>query len=78
MNRPLSYKQRLMLRCSGCDIRDGTGYGVELEGAGMWATARSLVARGLGRIHDGRSAPLPGLFFANRDGIEAVADGGPN
>lgn len=63
-----------MLRCSGYDRRDGNGYGVPLTGAGNWATARALQAKGLGWIEGGRpqGSELEGLFFANRAGIAAV------
>nr|WP_218821377.1 hypothetical protein [Sphingomonas laterariae] len=64
-----------MLRESGHDPLDGRGYGVELRGAGEWATARALVAASLGWIEGGRpqGSELPGLFFANRDGVAIVA-----
>jgi hypothetical protein len=78
--RTLTPAQRLMLSCSGHDPRDGNGYGVQLYGAGNWRTARSLEALALGWIQGGHAngSPLPGLFFANRDGVAAMAseDGG--
>jgi hypothetical protein len=75
MNRPLTTVQHLMLTCSGHDPRDGNGYGVQLYGAGNWRTARSLEALALGWIEGGHpnGSTLPGLFFANRDGVAAVA-----
>lgn len=70
----LTATQRIMLRCSGHDQRDGNGFGVELRGAGNWRTARALEALGLGWIQGGHTqgSALPGLFFANRDGVAAV------
>jgi len=70
----LTPAQRLMLRCSGSDPKDGNGYGVPLTGAGNWRTARSLQAHGLGWIEGGHpnGSELQGLFFANREGIAAV------
>lgn len=71
MIRPLTPAQHRMLQTSGHDPKDGNGYGVELTGPGPWRTARSLVARELGRIEGGypNGSSLPGLFFANRDGV---------
>jgi|GEM_PF-3326641 len=65
-----------MLRESGYDRLDGCGFGVELRGAGPWATARRLVAAELGWIEGGRpqGSELPGLFFANAEGVSIVAD----
>lgn len=73
--RRLSRAQRRMLEASGLNPRTGEGYGRQLEGAGQWATARSLVKLGLGDIHGGhpQGSFLPGLFFATRDGVAAVA-----
>lgn len=74
MNRPLTASQRVMLRCSGHDPKDGNGFGVPLRGAGNWATARALERLELGWTEGGRPAgsELEGLFFANRDGVAAV------
>jgi hypothetical protein len=73
--KPLTATQRIMLRCSDHDPRDGNGYGVQLYGAGNWRTARALEALGLGWVENGHpnGSALPGLFFANRDGVAAVA-----
>lgn len=73
--RPLTASQQIMLRRSGHDPRDGQGYGTPLRGAGEWAIARSLEKRELGWIQGGRpqGSELEGLFFANRDGVSAVA-----
>ncbi len=70
----LTDRQRLMLRRSGHDPKDGCGYGTPLRGAGEWAIARSLVKRELGWIEGGQpqGSELEGLFFANRDGVAAV------
>jgi hypothetical protein len=54
---------------------DGTsGFGVELNGSGQWATARSLVKAGLGWIEGGapNGSSLAGLYFNNRDGVQIV------
>lgn len=71
----LTATQRLMLRCSGHDPKDGNGYGVELRGPGNWSTARALEKLELGWIEGGHTngSAFPGLFFANRAGIAAVA-----
>lgn len=73
--RPLTPRQRLMLRCSGHDPRDGRGYGVPLRGSSDWRTARALVARDLGWIEGGHpnGSLLEGLFFATPAGIAAVS-----
>jgi hypothetical protein len=65
-----------MLKVSGYDRRDGCGYGVELRGADNWRTARSLVKLQLGWIEGGRpnGSDLPGLFFANREGVNVAAE----
>jgi hypothetical protein len=49
-----------------------SGFGVELIGAGAWATARSLQAKGLGSIEGGapNGSSLAGLYFNNADGVE--------
>lgn len=72
----LTEHQRLMLLVSAADASFGTGAGVELRGAANWRTARRLVALDLGWIQGGRpqGSELPGLFFANADGIEMVAE----
>jgi hypothetical protein len=55
-----------MLEDSGYDWSDGCGFGVLLDGAADWSTARGLVARNLGWIEGGRpTSHLPGRFFAN-------------
>lgn len=74
--KTLTPPQRHMLRVSGYDRRDGNGYGVQLSGAGNWRTARSLEKLELGWIEGGQpnGSALPGLFFANRDGVRLVAD----
>lgn len=46
-------------------------YGVELRGA-SWATARSLQAKGLGSICGDPGGDLPGLFFANDEGVRIL------
>lgn len=72
----LSPTQLLMLKVSGYDRRDRSGYGVELRGADNWRTARSLVKLELGWIEGGHpnGSALPNLFFANREGVSLVAD----
>ena len=73
----LTATQRLLLRCSAAEVdpKDGCGYGVTLRGAGNWATARALEKLELGWIQGGlcNGSALPGLFFANRDGVAMVA-----
>jgi hypothetical protein len=65
-----------MLRESGHDERDGCGFGVELHGAGRWAVARGLQALGMGWVEGGQpnGSSLPGLFFANAEGVQWVAE----
>lgn len=72
--RPLTPRQRLLLRYSGQDPKDGQGYGVPLRGSADWRTARSLQTRDLGWIEGGRpnGSDFEGLFFANADGIAAI------
>jgi len=74
----LTPAQRLMLRCSGHDPKDGNGFGVELRGAANWRTARRLAQLELGWIEGGapNGSELPGLFFANRNGVALVAEPG--
>jgi len=74
MKSALTPAQVAMLQSSGHDPRDGNGYGVDLTGAGNWRTARILQSLGLGWIEGGHpnGSVLPGLFFANRDGVAAV------
>jgi hypothetical protein len=66
----LSDAQLSMVMQSG-DDRGHDGFGVELRGAGEWATARSLVGKGLGWIEGGmpNGSDLPGLYFNNADGV---------
>jgi hypothetical protein len=67
----LTDAQLSMVSESG-DHDGATGFGVELNGAGQWATARSLVKAGLGWIEGGapNGSSLAGLYFNNRDGVE--------
>lgn len=55
-----------MLMASGDDR-----YGVELRGS-AWSTARALVGHGLGSIEGDPGGELPGLFFANAEGVEVI------
>lgn len=72
----LTKAQLAMLRESGHDRLDGCGFGVELRGSGSWAVARRLEYVGLGWVEGGRpnGSSLPGLFFANAEGVQAVLD----
>jgi hypothetical protein len=67
----LTDAQLRMVMQSG-DHDGASGYGVELAGAGQWATARSLEKAGLGWIEGGapNGSSLSGLYFNNRDGVE--------
>jgi hypothetical protein len=68
----LTDAQLRMVVASGDD--DGSsGYGVPLRGA-AWATARALVAKGIGWIEGGRpnGSDLEGLYFNNGEGVEIV------
>jgi len=66
----------LLRSAEGCGDRLTSGFGVELRGAGQWGIARRLVQRELGWIEGGRpnGSELPGLFFANSDGLAWVVD----
>lgn len=71
----LTDAQLKMVTASGHNERLGEeGFGVELQGSGAWATARSLVAKGLGVIDDGapNGSDLPGLYFNNAEGVRIV------
>jgi hypothetical protein len=77
MIRPLTEREEAMLRESAAGVDPRTsGFGVELIGAGAWSVARRLVARELGWIENGKpnGSSLPGLFFANVDGVTMVSD----
>ncbi|MBO9624154.1 MAG: hypothetical protein J7500_15710 [Sphingomonas sp.] len=52
------------------------GYGVELRGSGPWTVAGNLVGKGLGHIEGGEpnGSSLPGLFFANDEGIRILRE----
>lgn len=52
------------------------GYGVELTGAGNWRVAGNLVGKGLGHIEGGapNGSSLPGLFFANEEGVRILRE----
>lgn len=66
MSNNLTPRQIKMLEASGYDWSDGCGFGVPLESAADWSTARSLVARNLGWFEGGGTlSRLPGRFFAN-------------
>lgn len=65
----LTDHQLLMVMESAEDAPDAArGYGVELSG-GKWATARSLVRKGLGYIDGDPRGSLPGLYFNNEEGV---------
>jgi len=66
----LTDKQLAMIFESGegTDADDTVGFGVELR-AGAWATARSLAGKGLGSIAGDPGGSLPGMFFANEEGV---------
>jgi hypothetical protein len=51
-------------------------YGVELRGAGPWRVAGNLVGMGLGHIEGGEpnGSYLPGLFFANEEGVRILRE----
>jgi hypothetical protein len=67
----LTDAQLRMVMESGDDDQ-ASGFGVEIRGAGQWATARSLAHAGLGWIEGGapNGSSLPGLYFNNREGVE--------
>lgn len=69
----LTDSQLKMVIASGQDD-DGSGFGVELVGAGSWATARNLQRIGLGWIEGGapNGSDLPGLYFNNAEGVRIV------
>lgn len=62
--------QAVMIKASDPSDRDPTdGAGVELRGAGMFATARRLEAMELGVVIGDAGAELPALYFNNADGL---------
>lgn len=70
----LTGAQLAMVMESGEDRLDGSGFGVELRGAGAWRTARSLAAKELGWIEGGHpnGSNLPGLYFNNAEGVRLL------
>lgn len=62
--------QAALIKKSDPSDRDPTdGAGVELRGAGMFATARRLEAMELGVIEGDSGQELPALYFNNADGL---------
>lgn len=78
MRHSLTEREMAMLDESASEIAgwETSGNGVELRGSGDWRVARALVRRELGWIEGGRpnGSELPGLFFANSDGLDWVRE----